>query len=396
VIDLKQVELAQLITPAKVRRAGSGSFPILSMTMHDGLVDQASKFKKRVASLDTSSYKIVKKNQLVVGFPIDEGVLSFQNLYDEAIVSPAYDVWDITNDGHVESRYLERFLRSPHALVFYASKLRGTTARRRTLPDDLFLTLTVPLPPLAAQRRIAEVLDRADALRAKRRAALAQLDTLTQAIFLDLFGDPVSNPKQWPRVPFAQLLEKIDSGWSPTCLDRAVTGDEWGVLKLGAVTWCEYEPSENKALPANVDPEPELEVQPGDVLFVRKNTYELVGACALVRVTPRRLLMSDLIFRLRLRPDAELDPCFLQQLLICPAKRREVQKLAGGSAGSMPNISKSRLQTIPIEIPPLPLQHDLARRVAAVEKLKAAHRASLAEFDALFTSLQHRAFRGEL
>src|SRR5205807_2492086 len=174
--------------------------------------------------------------------------------------------------------------------------------------------------------------------------------------FLDLFGDPVANQKGWRRMPFAELLTGIDSGWSPTCLDRPAVGDEWGVLKLGAVTWCEYNPTENKALPLHKKPDPNLEVKTGDLLFTRKNTYELVAACALVRETPPRLLMSDLIFRLRLRPDAPLDLCFLHHLLINPTKRREIQKLAGGSAGSMPNISKGRLQAALIEVPPLPLQ----------------------------------------
>ena len=195
--------------------------------------------------------------------------------------------------------------------------------------------LEIPLPPLAEQRRIAEVLDRAEALRAKRRAALAQLEVLTLSLFIDLFGDPVTNPKKWPRTPFSELLANIDSGWSPKCLDRPVTGEEWGILKLGAVTWCEYNPAENKALPPDVKPDPVIEVKAGDLLFARKNTYELVAACALVRETPPRLLMSDLIFRLRLRPDAKVDSCFLHQLLIYPTKRRDIQKLAGGSAGSM-------------------------------------------------------------
>jgi type I restriction enzyme S subunit len=122
----------------------------------------------------------------------------------------------------------------------------------------------------------------------------------------------------------------------------------------------------------------------------------LVAACALVRETPPRLLMSDLMFRFRLRPDAKLDSTFLQQLLIYPTKRREIQKFAGGSAGSMPNISKARLKKTPIEVPPIPLQREFARRVTAVEALKTAQRASLAELDALFATLQHRAFRGEL
>ena len=255
----------------------------------------------------------------------------------------------------------------------------------------------VPLPPISEQRRIAEVLDRAEALRAKRRAALAQLDTLTQSIFLDLFGDPATNPRGWTRVPFGELSSKIDSGWKlPVCLDRPVAANEWGVLKLGAVTWCEYNPAENKAMLPKVAPDPELEVQPGDLLFTRKNTYDLVAACALVQTTPPRLQMSDLIFRFRLRPDANMDASFLHRLLIYPTKRREIQKLAGGSAGSMPNISKARLQSALIEAPPLPLQRDFARRVAAVEKLKAQSRASLTKLDALFAVLQHRAFRGEL
>jgi type I restriction enzyme S subunit len=233
-------------------------------------------------------------------------------------------------------------------------------------------------------------------LRAKRRAALSQLDTIIQAIFLELFGDPVTNPKAWPRLPFAALLTNIESGWSPICLERPVKGNEWGVLKLGAVTSCEYNPTENKALPPGVDPDPDLEVKPGDLLFTRKNTYELVAACALVRETPPQLLMSDLIFRFRLCPDAPVNNEFLHQLLTYPTKRREIQRLAGGSAGSMPNISKGRLRTTPIELPPITLQRDFAHRVSAVEKLKTVHRRSLAELDTLFGALQHRAFRGEL
>lgn len=252
------------------------------------------------------------------------------------------------------------------------------------------------LPPLAEQRRIAEVLDRAEALRAKRRAALAQLDSLAQSIFLDLFGDPMVNAKSWKRVPLSDLLVNIDSGRSPVCLDRPAGVDEWGVLKLGAVTWCEYNANENKALPASEEPDPDLEVKPGDLLFTRKNTYELVAACALVRNTRPKLMMSDLIFRLRLRPEIALDSSFLQQLMIYPSKRREIQKLAGGSAGSMPNISKARLLTTEIEVPPITMQREFASRVEAVEKLKSAQGASLAELDALFASLQHRAFRGEL
>ncbi len=304
--------------------------------------------------------------------------------------------WIVFRGNQIDPNYLRHVLVGDPFHLQFMSTVSGVGGSLLRARPAYVAKIQIRLPLLAEQRRIAAILDKAEELRAKRRDTLSQLDTVTQAIFLDLFGDPVANAKEWPRLLFGELLEKIDSGWSPICLDRPLIGNEWGVLKLGAVTRCEYKPSENKALLPDVKPDQALEVQPGDLLFTRKNTYELVAACALVRATPPRLMMSDLIFRFRLRSGANMDTCFLHQLLIYPTKRREIQKLAGGSAGSMPNISKTRLLSTPIEIPPLELQREFARRASAVEKLKATHRTSLDELDALFASLQHRAFRGEL
>jgi len=300
----------------------------------------------------------------------------------------------VRTNGDIYRPYLRNWLESNDA----QSQMIGATVTGTI--SNLSLTqignLQIPLPPLEEQKRIAEILDRASSLISKRKDAIAKLDTLTQSIFLEMFGDPIANLKGWKRLLFSELLDNIDSGWSPVCSDHQVSNGEWGVLKLGAVTWCEYNPNENKALLPNVKPNLALEVKVGDLLFTRKNTYELVAACVLVRETPPHLMMPDLIFRFRLCSDAPIDSCFLHQLLIYPTKRSNIQKLAGGSSGSMPNISKAKLQTISIEIPPLPLQKEFAQRVEAVEKLKATHRASLTELQSLFASLQHRAFRGEL
>ena len=296
--------------------------------------------------------------------------------------------------SELNPRFLAHYFSTPQYWAQITSGTRGVA--QPGVNATTLRALKLPLPPLAEQRRIAAVLDAAEALRAKRRAALAQLDTLTQAIFIDMFGDPIQNPKKWDRIPFGLMLMNIDSGQSPQCLDRPVIGDEWGVLKLGAVTWCEYDPDQNKALPPGIEPNPALEVKSGDLLFSRKNTNELVAACALVRQTPPRLLLPDLIFRFRLRSDARVVPRYLQQLIVYPSKRSDIQKLAGGSSGSMPNISKARLETVLMEVPPLQLQNDFTGRMMAIETLKDAHRSSLAQLDALFSSLQHRAFRGEL
>ena len=293
----------------------------------------------------------------------------------------------------ITGSYLFHLLRVPGVRKAGAMKMRGAAGQRR-VPADFLALLPIPVPPLPEQKRIAGILDEADALRAKRREALAQLDTLLQSTFLDMFGDPVTNPMGWAVERIDSWLDGIDSGWSPKCLNRKALIHEWGVLKLGAVTWCEFDDSEQKALPADLAPRPELEVAPGDLLFVRKNTHDLVAAVAYVHNVRPRLMLSDLVFRLRLK--AGVRPIFLWQLLMQPRQRRVVQRFAGGSAGSMPNISKAKLKTLELIKPSLQLQERFAAVAESVERQKAGQRAHLAELDTLFASLQSRAFRGEL
>jgi type I restriction enzyme, S subunit len=304
------------------------------------------------------------------------------------------DILPVLPGPRVDRRYLLHFLRHPSMVAFATSRSVGINLPR--LSPSILETFPIPLPPVAEQRRVAGILDRADAGRAMRRAVLAQVDSLTQAMFFDMFGDPVSNHRGWPRVEFGDLLLAIESGWSPRCLDRPAQEEEWGVLKLGAVTSCDYKGDENKALPPEVAFKPSIEVKVGDLLFTRKNTFDLIAACAYVRETRPRLMMSDLIFRLRLKPGAPIAATYLQQLLTHAAKRREIQKLASGSAGSMPNISKGRLSKTLIELPPIELQRQFAERLDVVERMRAVLRSSTTEVDALFASLQQRAFRGEL
>jgi type I restriction enzyme S subunit len=122
--------------------------------MHNGLIDQSEKFKKRIASDDTKNYKIVERNELVVGFPIDEGVLGFQTKYDTAAVSPAYDIWKLKQGIILNLSYLEIIFRSNFARKIYKSKMQGAVSRRRTVPKDIFVKIEIPLPPLEIQNAI--------------------------------------------------------------------------------------------------------------------------------------------------------------------------------------------------------------------------------------------------
>ena len=190
------VVLGSLISKVPQTRCGDGSYPVLSMTMHDGIVFQQDRFSKVIASRDTTNYKVVKRGQLVVGFPINEGVIYPQTIVDVGIMSPAYSVWDI-DQSSVDIGYLNYCLHSPASMKYYADKLRGSTARRKSLPTPQLLALPIYLPPLDIQRRIAAVLDKAKSLIAARREQIAVLDKLSKDLFIDMFGDMNTNPMKW-------------------------------------------------------------------------------------------------------------------------------------------------------------------------------------------------------
>jgi type I restriction enzyme S subunit len=339
--------------------------------------------------------QLVKAGDVLVSTvrPNLNGVAQVPELLDDATASTGYCVLR-PNSKLLDARYLLHWVKTQS---FVDSMVKvATGANYPAVSDKDVKASTIPLSPLEQQKRIAAILDKADELRAKRRRAIAKLDELLTSVFLELFGDPVANPKSWPRVPFGELLEAIESGWSPTCEDRVAEKDEWGVLKLGAVTYCVYDDSANKALPSALEPRPGIEVKQGDLLFSRKNTYDLVAACAYVVETRPKLMLPDLIFRFKLKQDSPISPGYLWALLTHEGKRKTVQALAGGAAGSMPNISKTKLYSVEIELPPVDAQERYEKAFSRIWKLKKQLSANVQKLDALFTSLQARAFSGDL
>lgn len=152
--DVSKIKLGELFELSGQDRVGNEQdTPVMSITMHSGLVDQGDKFKKRVASKDLSKYRKVYKNELVMGFPIDEGVLGFQTKYDFAAVSPAYKIWRLKKTDF-DVRVLEMILRSLTMRDVYKSKMQGAVDRRRNIPDDVFLEIEIPIPSSAKTKSI--------------------------------------------------------------------------------------------------------------------------------------------------------------------------------------------------------------------------------------------------
>ena len=158
------VRLDALIVPYRAERCGNKTYPVLSITMHNGLVLQSERFKKEIASSDKSQYKVVPRNKLVVAFPIDEGLLSAQTIVDVGIVSPAYNLYDI-DENKIFPCVLEYILRSDMSIQYYKSKLRGTTLRRRMIPKSDFDSMPIRLPPIKRQSQFLNEVKEVDKLK---------------------------------------------------------------------------------------------------------------------------------------------------------------------------------------------------------------------------------------
>jgi type I restriction enzyme, S subunit len=386
--------LGRVIEPSVPTRAGDRDLPILSMTMRGGLVDQSSKFKKRIASRDTANYKVVKRNELVVGFPIDEGVLSFQRIYEEAIVSPAYDIWKIRDGAEVEPAYLEKFLRSPLAIAFYKAKLRGTTARRRTLPDDVFLMLSVPVPDTASQRRIATVLDQAEALRVKRKEANAKLNTLLQSLFQHTFPELMGRgdtalPTVGDAIAGGAIVEIQDGNHGekhPKVGDFTAEG-------LPFITAnCLANNTLNLADCYRLSPSWLNHLRIGfasahDVLLSHKGS---VGLVAIVPEIDQPLILSPQVTYYRLNQDL-LHPQFVKAFFLTEYFQAKIKKDSEQSTRSY--IGVTRQLNLPLPIPKVEVQKEFARKVGVTQKLAVEQDAFLKRTDDLFASLQCHAFR---
>ena len=378
------VKLGKLLKPSPKKAAGELEAPILSITKHDGLVEQGTRFKKRIASLDTSIYRIVFKGQLVVGFPIDEGVLDFQDKYSQVLVSPAYGVWDLVSD-EVTPEFLGLFLKSPRAISIYKSRLRGTTARRRSLPTKVFQEIEFPLPPHGEQKRIAEILG---GVSKAIELVSRQLEILDDGLKTKMWNDADESS----HVPLGHYIQKITSGKS---LKEGDSEDyQNAVLKISAVTTGYFNEMEVKPLPKSYDPPESHRANNGDILLSRANTTELVGASALVETFATNLFLPDKLWKLQLKD--QVNAYFFWHLLQTKIVRSSISKASSGSGGSMKNISQKAFLAISVPEFSNEVQNQIGNIVREQRALRHLLHRKLSLLQELQKSLATRAFAGLL
>ncbi|MEV8085583.1 restriction endonuclease subunit S [Pseudarthrobacter oxydans] len=266
-----------------------------------------------------------------------------------------------------------------HAEPSLQAKAKGATFLQVNRSD--IADLPIALPPLDEQRRIAAILDKTDELRTKRREALAHLDTLTHSIFHSMFEEvefPVAPLGSVARffggnsLPQGHSFENQRTGYLLLKVsDMNRSGNERRLVTAGA--WSETPGSKASTCPA------------GCVVLPKRGASISTNK---KRLTVRASVLDPNL--MAVEPSPALDPAYLFAWF----DNFDLTAITSGS--SVPQLNKQDLHPLPISVPPLELQQTFATRVAAVERLKEAHRKHLAELDALFASLQHRAFKGEL
>jgi len=221
--DWEVVRLGEIFeeTKVKVKDIGEYNIPILSITRHQGLILQSEKFKKKVASRDISNYKVVRNGDMVYGFPMEEGVIHFLWRFKIGAVSPTYYVWRVKVDkaDKVNKRFLDYYLKIPKMIKIYSMLTTKTVHRRKIVSPRDFRQISIPLPPLPEQQKIAKVLDKIQQAIEIQDRIIEQTKKLKKSLMQKLFTEGLYGeeqketkigliPKSWEVVRFEDAILK--------------------------------------------------------------------------------------------------------------------------------------------------------------------------------------------
>ena len=350
---------------------------------------------------------------------------------EKAVVTAEYPIH--TPDAkQVEPKYLALLLRSPNFKALLKSAASGTSGRKRVNAES-FEELEIPLPELTEQRALVRAYEKALARageldreagkieeggnqefaaalglvpppdlprRPAQVARFKDIDRWSHEGILDkaLLSAGGRPAERFPLVALGDVVADLSNGWSPQCLDQPASAEEWGVLKVGAVSFGEFDEKQNKALPPALEADPRLEVRPGDVLISRANVIRLVGACAIVRKTRPKLMLCDKIFRVEFGHTPQVDAEFLAEVLKTGSVRQQIEAGATGTSPTMKNISKPSLLELTFPLPNgaggLKQQTGLVRALRGAREKAASRRQQAAKLrEAAWTDFLTAIFR---
>lgn len=280
----------------------------------------------------------------------------------------------------LDAKYLFYLLWNERFRQSAAKGMTGSAGQKR-VPVDLLRRTEIRLPLLEEQRRIAAILERADALRQKRKRAIALLDSLTQSIFLEMFGDPLHNPKIIRARPVRDVCTLLNgAAFKPSDWKE----DGHPIIRIQNLN-DSSKPFNRTTRTLN----PRLWIRPGDYLFSWSGTPGTSFGC--FKWQGPEGWLNQHIFKVGLVDDV-LGSLFLHQMNI---RMHELIAKAHGGVG-LQHVTKGMIEEVEFLCPSIDDQRRFADAVEKVDTVNAMHHASLAQIEALFASLQHRAFSGQL
>jgi len=294
--------------------------------------------------------------------------------------------------GGVDGRYLFHMVWSPFFRRAAAGSMTGSAGQRR-VPTSFFARFKIPVPPLPEQRRIAAILDKVDAVRRKRQQTIGLADQFLHSAFLDMFGDPVANPKGWPERRLDSFAEirggvtkgrKLDGHHVVNVPYLRVANVQDGFLDLREVKQIEV-------LDTDVD---KYRLLPGDVLLTEGGDPDKLGRGAVWTGEIDPCIHQNHIFSVRV--DARVaEPQYISTLLGSGYGKRYFLR-AGKQTTGIATINKTQLCRFPASLPPLALQNRFAAIVGTCDEAQRVATKRGEGLDALSAALTARAFQGSL
>jgi len=330
----------------------------------------------------TAASKLSKKEDLILCIRATIGDLNWSN--DEYCLGRG--VASLRPKANLDRNYLWYFITANKEQL--ASKGTGSTFKQvsRVIISDW----EIPLPPLDKQKRIAAILDKADAIRRKRQQATQLADDFLRSVFLNMFGDPVTNPKDFPIGTIRDFVETANYGSSGKASE---TEGEYPMLRMGNITYeGEWDFTNLKYIDLSEKDKPKYLTQKGDLLFNRTNSKELVGKTAVFEEEKPMAIAGYLI---RVRTNELGNNYYLSGYLNSAHGKKTLVGMCKSIVG-MANINAQELQDIKIILPPIELQNEYEKIVKATKSKLKSFDKSAELLDDNFNSLSQQALKGQL
>lgn len=326
------------------------------------------------------------------------------------------DTWAIRSKSYqLDTEFLYRKIQHLLPDIDFRA-FEGSGLKHLKKNDIKKLKIEVPLDSnvskklLKVLRTIDQTIEKTEALIAKYQLIKAGLmqDLFTRGIGADGKLRPTRQqapelyhetkigwiPKDWEEIRISDVLFKIDSGWSPACLEVQPAVGEWGVLKVSAVTRGFYDFTQSKTLPANLCPIPSLEVANGDVILTRANgVAELVGKTVQVKNTQTKLMLSDKLLRLVPNPNL-MTKNYLALLMYSNIIKSQIDKMMSGSSGQR-NISQSEIKSFQAIKPNKLEQDSISDKLLAFNQLIDKEKEFLSKLKVKKSGLMHDLLTGK-